>query len=313
MIPDAIPAGARPNPFSSEANAMPIPARPSAALTLALMALGSVAVALGHPARAEPAPVPNEQTDPERLALVQTPAAVAPPMTVTRAAIPRRTLARLPRLASLIAQGQPIRIVAFGSSSTEGSGASSPSTTYPAQLQRDLEARLSGMGAAHSAVTVLNRGVGGDDSEAMARRLERDVLADKPDLVIWQTGSNDPMSGVSVARFSELTRAGIQAMRATGADVVLMDQQWCKKLSTTDGAEAYGVALHAIATELNVPVIRRNALMRAWAAQGLLTPTQMIGPDGLHMTDAGYDRLAQAATAQILVNAGLPQDASTRN
>ncbi|PSJ19753.1 GDSL family lipase, partial [Halomonas sp. ND22Bw] len=88
-------------------------------------------------------------------------------------------------------------IVAFGSSSTEGSGASSPSTTYPAQLQRDLAARLGAMGSVHSSVTVLNRGKGGDDSEAMARRLERDVLADKPDLVIWQTGSNDPMSGVS--------------------------------------------------------------------------------------------------------------------
>ena len=62
-----------------------------------------------------------------------------------------------------------------------------------------------------------------------------------------------------------------------------------------------------------VPVIRRNAMMRAWAAQGLLSPTQMIGPDGLHMTDAGYDRLARAATAQLLANAGLPQDAGTQN
>jgi lysophospholipase L1-like esterase len=283
---------------------MPILARPSAALSLVLLAAGSVALAAGTPARA--------QAEPQRTALVQQPPAAATETArpIVRTAIPRRALARLPRLAGLIAQGQPVRIVAFGSSSTEGSGASSPATTYPAQLQRDLTARLDATGAEHSSVTVLNRGKGGDDSEAMARRLERDVLADKPDLVIWQTGSNDPMSGVSVARFAELTRAGILAMRATGADVVLMDQQWCKKLSTTDGAEAYGAALHAIATELNVPVIRRNAMMRAWAAQGLLSPTQMIGPDGLHMTDAGYDRLARAATAQLLANAGLAQDAA---
>ncbi len=289
----------------SEANAMPILARPSAALSLVLLAAGSVLLAAGSPARA--------QAEPQRTALVQQPAATETARPIVRTAIPRRALARLPRLAGLIAQGQPVRIVAFGSSSTEGSGASSPATTYPAQLQRDLTARLGAMGAEPSSVTVLNRGKGGDDSEAMARRLERDVLADRPDLVIWQTGSNDPMSGVSVARFAELTRAGILAMRATGADVVLMDQQWCKKLSTTDGAEAYGAALHAIATELNVPVIRRNAMMRAWAAQGLLSPTQMIGPDGLHMTDAGYDRLARAATAQLLANAGLPQDAGSQN
>ena len=282
---------------------MPILARPSAASlsaasVLAVLALGAVATSL--PARAEPAP--------ERLALAQPEAAP-----LARPAIPRRALARLPRLAGLIQQGSPIRIVAFGSSSTEGSGASSPATTYPAQLQRDLAQRLSGIGVAPAAVTVLNRGKGGDDSEAMARRLEGDVLADKPDLVIWQTGSNDPMSGVSVERFTELTRAGILAMRAAGADVVLMDQQWCKKLTTTEGSERYGAALHAVATELNVPVIRRNAMMRAWAAQGLLSPTQMIGPDGLHMTDAGYDRLARAATAQLLASAGLAQDTATQN
>jgi acyl-CoA thioesterase-1 len=307
MIPRGIRAVARPNQSPPEANAMPIFARPTAASILAAMAFGSIAFAPGLPARAEPGH--------ERVALAHSDLATDANRSgpVIRAAIPRRALARLPRLASLIAKGNAIRIVAFGSSSTEGSGASSPATTYPAQLQRDLEARLSLTGAEHSAVTVLNRGKGGDDSEAMARRLEQDVLADKPDLVIWQTGSNDPMSGVSVERFSELTRAGILAMRATGADVVLMDQQWCRKLQATDGAERYGTALHAIASELNVPVIRRNALMRAWAAQGVLSASQMIGPDGLHMTDAGYDRLARAATAQLLANAGLPPDASSQN
>ena len=282
---------------------MPILARPSAASlsaasVLAVLALGAVATSL--PARAEPAP--------ERLALAQPEAAP-----LARPAIPRRALARLPRLAGLIQQGSPIRIVAFGSSSTEGSGASSPATTYPAQLQRDLAQRLSGIGVAPAAVTVLNRGKGGDDSEAMARRLEGDVLADKPDLVIWQTGSNDPMSGVSVERFTELTRAGILAMRAAGADVVLMDQQWCSKLSGQEGAERYGEALHALAAELGVPVIRRRALMQSWVSHGLMTPAQMIGPDGLHMTDAGYRQLAKAAAAQILVGAGLIQPALARN
>ncbi|NEU11350.1 SGNH/GDSL hydrolase family protein [Methylobacterium sp. BTF04] len=270
---------------------MPIPAsaRPTAVsiLGLALLAFGT-----GLPVRADP--------EPQKHAM-------------TRVTIPARAMARLPRVAALVANGGEIRIVAFGSSSTEGAGASSPASAYPAQLQHDLEERLRHKGSGHPSVTVLNRGKGGDDSEAMARRLDRDVLADKPDLVIWQTGSNDPMNGVSVERFAELTRTGIAAIRATGADVVLMDQQWCKRLSTTAGAERYGVALHEIASEFGVPVIRRNAMMRAWAAKGLLTPTQMIGPDGLHMTDAGYDRLAKAATAQILVNAGLPEETPAQN
>jgi lysophospholipase L1-like esterase len=274
---------------------MPISARFALAPILALATLCG-------PVASEPAPAIERHAG-----LDVPPAALSP----GRPALHARTLARLPRLAGLVAEGRDIRIVAFGSSSTEGIGASSPASAYPAQLQQDLEARLGKAG--HQSVTVINRGKGGDDSEAMARRLETDVLAEKPDLVVWQTGSNDPMTGVSVERFAELTRAGILAIRATGADVILMDQQWCKRLSGTAGSERYGTALHEVATELGVPVIRRNALMRAWVAKGLLTPTQMIGPDGLHMTDAGYDRLAKAATAQILANAGLPEEAPARN
>lgn len=220
---------------------------------------------------------------------------------------------RLPRLATRLAGGGEIRIVAFGSSSTEGIGASSPASTYPALLQRDLSASLRLGVAGRPSVTVINRGKGGDDSEAMARRLQRDVLVERPDLVIWQTGSNDPMTGVPVERFVELTRAGIAAIRATGAEVVLMDQQWCRRLSGTAGSERYTDALHALASEVDVPVIRRRALMQTWVAKGLITPTQMIGPDGLHMTDAGYDRLAKAASAQILVNAGLPETLPAAN
>lgn len=246
------------------------------------------------------------QAAPESLAEVGPKVSAAP-------TISDRTMARLPRVASRLAIGGDIRIVAFGSSSTEGAGASSPAATYPALLQRDLEQRLQGAAAGPSSVAVINRGKGGDDAESMALRLDRDVLADRPDLVIWQTGSNDPMSGVTLERFVQLTREGIAAMRAAGADVILMDQQWCRRLSATPGATQYSTALHDLGAELGVPVIRRHALMRTWAANGLLAPTQMIGPDGLHMTDAGYDRLAKAATLQILLHAGLAQPNAARN
>lgn len=224
-----------------------------------------------------------------------------------------RLAVKLPRIAAHLNRDGEIRIVAFGSSSTEGAGASSPATAYPALLEQDLEDRLQVGARSRRQITVINRGRGGDDSEAMARRLERDVLAERPDLVIWQTGSNDPLRGVPVARFSELTRQGIRAIRATGADVILMDQQWCKRLSGIDNAAIYGEALHAVAAELGVPVIGRHALMQSWAARGVLTPTQMIGPDGLHMTDAGYRQLAKSAAAQILVGAGMVKSSPAQN
>ena len=250
-------------------------------LRLSVLALALLALQTGTPAMAQP----GEQT-------------VRPA---------ERASVKLSRIASLIAKEGEIRIVAFGSSSTQGTGASSPAFAYPALLEDNLEERLKIGAKGPRSITVINRGKGGDDSVAMSLRLERDVLAERPDLVIWQTGSNDPLRGVPVERFVELTRQGIEAIRATGADVVLMDQQWCQRLSGIEGAERYGKALHALAAEMNVPVIRRHALMESWVSRGLMTPAQMIGPDGLHMTDAGYSQLAKAAAAHILAGAGLIQ------
>ncbi|GLS46319.1 SGNH/GDSL hydrolase family protein [Methylobacterium brachythecii] len=261
------------------------------------LGLALLAVGLGYPAVAQPDLAPQAATQPMG----------SQPGKSARPAL------KLARLASLLGKDGDIRIVAFGSSSTQGIGASSPAATYPALLETDLEESLQIGASSRRSVTVINRGKGGDDSRDMAQRLDRDVIAEHPDVVIWQTGSNDPLKGVPVERFKELTREGILAIRATGADVVLMDQQWCQRLSGVANAAQYGDALHELSAELGVPVIQRHDMMLSWITRGLMTPQQMIGPDGLHMTDAGYSRLAKSAAAQLLASAGLAQPSLVRN
>jgi lysophospholipase L1-like esterase len=204
---------------------------------------------------------------------------------------------RLPRVARQLASRLPVRIVAFGSSSTEGVGATSPSATYPARLETELNQALPGE-AKH--VSVLNRGVGGEDVDDMLARLDRDVLAAKPDLVIWQTGSNDPLRSVPLARFFEETKAGIGKMRAAGLDVMLMEPQWCPKLQETAGADLYREAVRSVGSELAVPVIRRADLMRKWVAENRLSSNQLLSKDGFHMTDGGYALLAREIANEIL-------------
>ncbi len=46
-------------------------------------------------------------------------------------------------------------------------------------------------------------------------------------------------------------------------------------------------------------VIRRYDLMRGWLTDGTLTPEQMLSPDGLHMADGGYAKLADAIGEDI--------------
>jgi lysophospholipase L1-like esterase len=205
----------------------------------------------------------------------------------------------LPHVARQIAIGAPLRIVAFGSSSTEGVGATTPANAYPARLQADLRLKLRGVD-----VTVVNRGIGGEHVDDMLARLDRDVIRAEPQLVIWQTGSNDPLRGVTVEHFREATLDAARRIRDAGIDLVLMEPQWCPKLEATPGANRFRDAVREIGAELDVPVIRRADLMHGWVRDGKLTPKQLFAADGLHMADKGYALLAAAAAESILRDAG---------
>ena len=93
----------------------------------------------------------------------------AAPQEITRFAV------RLPNTARAIRSGQALVIVAIGSSSTRGMGASDPAHTYPAQLAEELRARWP-----QRAVTVINNGVNGEMAPQMRARFESDVAALPP-------------------------------------------------------------------------------------------------------------------------------------
>lgn len=204
----------------------------------------------------------------------------------------------LPRIARRLANGETIRIVAFGSSSTEGVGASSPTAAYPVVLQRDLAERLH----RPNGVVVLNSGAGGQNASDMLKRLDRDALGLRPDLVVWQTGTNDALQGVPLDRFKDETRAALLALKGAGVDVILMEPQWCPVLDRTPGSLAYRDTVRDLGAELIIPVIRRSDRMREWLSNRLLTFQELFAPDELHMTDGGYALLAGDVAAEILRN-----------
>ncbi|HEV7439385.1 MAG TPA: GDSL-type esterase/lipase family protein [Methylobacterium sp.] len=213
----------------------------------------------------------------------------------------------LPHVAHQLTHGEALRIVAFGSSSTEGIGASTPAAAYPPRLEAALKRALPQFAGQ---VTVLNRGIGGENVDDMLRRLDRDVIDAKPHLVIWQTGSNDPLRGVPLDHFRTETTAAIQRMQEAGIDVILMEPQWCPKLDATPGAYRFRDVVREIGDALDVPVIRRSELMQEWIAEARLTRKELFSADGLHMADAGYALLARAAADEILRDA-LPQTVAT--
>ncbi|HEX4765018.1 MAG TPA: GDSL-type esterase/lipase family protein [Lichenihabitans sp.] len=206
------------------------------------------------------------------------------------------------------------RIIALGSSSTQGVGATSPAATYPAQLERLLNEAY----RAKLAISVVNRGIGGEDINDMMKRLKADVLFRKPDLVIWQVGSNDPLRGVPLDRFKTELRDGIDEIQATGAEVVLMEPQWCPAIAKVDGANRFVEAVRDVGAAEHVDVVRRFDLMHQWITEGFASRRGLVGPDGLHMTDQGYAMLAKAVFDEISARSvafhdGMARTVSTRH
>ena len=208
-----------------------------------------------------------------------------------------------------LASGKPLVVVAIGSSSTAGALASSPAATYPARLAVELKARLPG----HD-VTVFNRGVNGEVTEDMMARFATDVVAAHPQLVLWQVGTNSVLRDNPLGAHGIELHQGIETLKATGADVVLIDLQYAPKVLAKSAAPAMVEQIAVTAKQENVDLFRRFAVMRDWHEIQHLGFDVFVAPDELHMNDWGYAcwaklmgaAIAEAATRPIASAAAHP-------
>ena len=125
--------------------------------------------------------------------------------------------APLPTMANLLESGKKLKILAIGSSSTYGIGATVRGKAYPAQLEEILEKTLSGVD-----VKIINRGVSGEIASATAERLKSEVALTHPNLVLWQLGTNDALSHISPEDFENTVQTAVKRMKKRNIDVVLV-------------------------------------------------------------------------------------------
>ncbi len=194
----------------------------------------------------------------------------------------------LPHTRAALATNQPIVVVALGSSSTRGWMSTNVAHSYPALLQRELNDALP-----QADFAIINRGIGGQDAPEELARLDSDVLAIHPQMVIWQVGANGAVRDASPASFKRLVAEGIDKMKAAGADVIMMDNQRSPRILASPEHGILENALKEVAADLGVNLFSRGALMDHWAAAG--SPYEdFVAPDGLHMNNRGYGCLARA-------------------
>lgn len=206
----------------------------------------------------------------------------------------------LTRLALRLSGGLPIKIVAVGSSSTFGHGASSPTSTYPSRLQAELSRHFPG-----HPITVINRGVNGEEAGDMLARFETGVIAENPHLVIWQVGTNSMLRDRPLDSRATVLHAGIARLKASRTDIVLMDPQYAPYVLAKANRHAFIAQVAETAKEEKVGLLRRYDIMRRWHETEGLPIDTFVTRDGLHLNDWGYACIAKSLGMAIA-------DAATR-
>ena len=207
----------------------------------------------------------------------------------------------LPRIARRLAAGKPLKIVALGSSSTFGAGASTSAASYPSRLAEELSRRFPG-----NEITVLNRGVNGDELGGMLARLDSAVIAEKPNLVLWQLGTNSLLRDRSVPAHAALLREGLARLKAAGAEVILIDPQYAPRVLAKPHVDDMLALIATAAKSESVGHFHRFDLMRHWYQDDHLPFPTFVSADGLHMNDWSYACLAKALGLAIAEAATRP-------
>jgi lysophospholipase L1-like esterase len=200
-------------------------------------------------------------------------------------------------VAAKLAKREKLTILAMGSSSTEGIGASSPAATYPSRLEAELRKRFPNVD-----IRVINRGRGGEDAAEEVVRLERDVVADDPDLVIWQIGTNAALRGLDPAVQRAMLRRGIAMIKQSAADIVLMGLQYAPRVLASPAHATMEKLIAEVAERNRVGLFRRFEIMRHWFSAAPAESVPAIAADGLHMTDRSYACLAVGLADAIARN-----------
>ena len=186
-----------------------------------------------------------------------------------------------------VRQGKPLQILAMGSSSTLGEAASVPGSAWPAQLRAELAARLPGV-----AVEVVNKARRRQLAAQMLARLDEDVAAVKPNLVIWESGTAEAVRGDDVETYRAVLLEGIERLHGRGIDVILIDMQFARGPAALINFDPYRSVVQEAAEMQGAAYFPRFAIMRDWVEKGSFVLEDLTRAEQAKVADAVYACIA---------------------
>jgi len=169
----------------------------------------------------------------------------------------------LNRVTTAVGKQHQLAIAVFGTGSSTLAGSDGPSLAYPARLEAALNQRLSNV-----MVRVATRTKAGQTADSMRRNMNELLVDEKPNLVIWQTGTVDAIRRVELDDFRTALEAGVDTLQSGGADVILMNMQYSPRTESIIAVGPYVDEMRAVAQQRDVAVFDRFAIMRNWSDEG---------------------------------------------
>ncbi len=209
--------------------------------TFLAMALGLLLSISAHPGRA--APLTNECRVPD-------------PMLSDDS--------RLPATGRALARAQDIQVIVLGGGGTQGMGGSGLSAAWPTKFSTALAEALG------RKVEVINLGRRRQIATEVLQRLDQDVIALKPTLVVWETGTVDAARGIEPEEFSRALARGVRLMQRAGIDVVLVDPQFVGATQPLLNMAPFVEAMRQVSTKDQLVKFDRYDIMRHWLEVGFI-------------------------------------------
>jgi hypothetical protein len=169
----------------------------------------------------------------------------------------------LERVHTAVSKRKSLKILVLGTASSTLPGRDGVASAFPARLEAALKRRLPGV-----AITVGTVAKPRQTARQMADSLEKLLLDEKPDLMVWQSGTFDALQGTDPELYRASVAEGIDVAHARGADVILMNMQYSPRTETMVSMTSYIDNMRVVAQQRDVPVFDRFTIMSKWNESG---------------------------------------------
>ncbi len=169
----------------------------------------------------------------------------------------------LKHVAEAVEKDRRLTIAVVGTGSSILAGPDGPRSAYPARLEAALQQRLPSV--AVKVVTLVRTRMTAED---LAKGMAKLLVDEKPDLVIWQTGTLDAIRRIEPDDFRAALEEGVETLHKAGVDVILMNMQYSPRTDIMVALGPYADNMRVVAQQHEIPLFDRLAVMRHWSDTG---------------------------------------------